>query len=283
MKVEEFERSLEEIGALPGFEDGGIRSISVRLSGDHIEVRSQVTPLVIMSDSREVPDYTRNTSLVDRLRDFFARRNDPDRVVDYKRNPGNWSDERYASGEVVAELPIEDIDIPDDYIDEKIKLAISKERVGYLQSVKLVGIGASGIYEVVEDYSYNVHYQAVGRRLSYNQLTEIYSEFGNEVPHLTTVTARKGFQFDRASIPRIIWPIISKDDLSNVPPLFHDLLYRYGGKLPKNNLNPYTRFTRREADNLFVYLMRQSGVTEWRALLAGQAVKRFSGFAWKGK
>jgi hypothetical protein len=100
------------------------------------------------------------------------------------------------------------------------------------------------------------------------------------VPHLATVTAKKGFQFDRASIPRIFWVIISKDDLSNVPPLFHDLLYRFGGKLPKDCVSPFTEFTRNEADYLFYHLMERSGVTSWRLQVAYQTVRQFSSFAW---
>jgi hypothetical protein len=104
--------------------------------------------------------------------------------------------------------------------------------------------------------------------------------YEKRVPHLCTITARKGFQFDRASIPRIFWVIISKDDLSNVPPLFHDLLYRYAGKLPNQFVDPFITFSREEADHLFYHLMERSGVVSWRLHIAYQAVTRFSSFAW---
>ena len=77
------------------------------------------------------------------------------------------------------------------------------------------------------------------------------------------------------------WVIISKDDLSNVPPLFHDLLYRNGGNLPKKQADPYRIFKRKEADDLFLELMQQSGVKWWRCDLAYQAVRKFAKFAWK--
>ena len=147
-----------------------------------------------------------------------------------------------------------------------------------------MGTGASGIWEVVEDYSYPVDYFAIGRPMNREAREHFRSlkdePYENRVPHLATISAKRGFQFDRASIPRIFWVIISKDDLSNVPPLFHDLLYRYAGNLPQGWVTPTTQFTRKEADNLFHHLMAQTGVTSWRLHIAYQAVSQFSSFAW---
>ena len=97
------------------------------------------------------------------------------------------------------------------------------------------------------------------------------------------ITAWKGFRYDRASIPRIFWVIIDKDSLSNVAPLFHDLLYRHGGELPQERVTPYRTFSRLETDNLFRELMGKCGVGAVRRELAYRAVRNFSGFAWNGK
>jgi hypothetical protein len=149
---------------------------------------------------------------------------------------------------------VDSVDIPDSYINQKVKDAFGEQ--GELPGVVVRQIGATGNYEVMEDYSYTTNDKV-------------------------TISALKGFVYDRASIPRIFWTIISKDDLSNVPPLFHDLLYENCGVLPKSQVNPYREFCRVDADNLFRELMQKSGVKSWRCELAYQAVRNFAGFAWK--
>jgi hypothetical protein len=116
-------------------------------------------------------------------------------------------------------------------------------------------VGATADYDVAEDYIYD---------------SGTYK-----------ITAWKGFRYDRASIPRIFWVIIDKDSLSNVAPLFHDLLYRHGGVLPADRVTPYRKFSRVEVDNLFRELMGKCGVSPLRRELAYRAVRNFSGFAWK--
>ncbi|HEY0323480.1 MAG TPA: DUF1353 domain-containing protein [Pyrinomonadaceae bacterium] len=160
--------------------------------------------------------------------------------------------------ETLLNVNLDNVAVPDDYIQAKIHTAFSKQNtLGELPGVKVSQIGASADYEVVEDYTY-------------------LSKAGGY-----SITALKGFIYDRASIPRIFWLIIDKDDLSNVPPLFHDLLYRHGGVLPANQVLPTRTFLRKDVDDLFLELMRKSGVKSWRCQLAYQAVRNFSGFAWK--
>ena len=128
---------------------------------------------------------------------------------------------------------------------------------GSLPGVKLIQLGATRNYEVAEDYLYE--------------------------PGAYKMTVWKGFVYDRASIPRIFWVLIDKDSLGNVAPLIHDLLYRYGGAIPQNQLSPYRRFSRKEADDLFLELMTKCGVTKGRREAAYQAVRRFAGSSWKGE
>lgn len=180
--------------------------------------------------------------------------------------------------EELFDFDLTDVEIPNDFIIEGISDAVERDKragrdkLGDLPGVKLIGLGTTGLYEVVEDYPY------VAKRSDFgippdSERFELVANF--------TLQAHNGFVYDRASIPRIFWVIISKDDLSNVPPLFHDLFYANGGVLPKSQVSPYATFERHEIDHLFLALMRRSGVTEWRCKLAYAAVRKFSGFAWQ--
>ena len=176
----------------------------------------------------------------------------------------------FQSVEEVMKIDISGAEISEERISQRMRLILDSGPAG-MPEVKLISIGATGIYEVVEDYSCPIDYCAIGRE----------APGGNgATSHLCSITVKAGFQFDRASIPRIFWILVSKDDLSNVAPLFHDLLYRYEGKLHRDWVKPYTTFSRYEADNLFFHLMARSGVTSWRLHVAYQAVCHFSAFAW---
>lgn len=200
------------------------------------------------------------------------------------------------------ELELGPEDVSDDVVDERFRIALDNDLRGTIPGVKLMQLGASAIYEVIEDYSVVFSDQDVGMRISqpsyplgrmltYEETLQMHRagdmSYRDNHPWYPPVdikvTAKKGFQYDRASIPRIFWVLISKDDLSNVPPLFHDLLYRFGGILPDagDHVNPYTRFDRDNADKLFDILMEQCGVSGWRRKAAYMAVSMFSGFAWK--
>jgi len=165
--------------------------------------------------------------------------------------------------------------LSEERISQRMRLIIESGPAGRMPEVKLISIGATGIYEVVEDYCCPIDYCSIGRKFP----SESRHQDG-AVPQLCSITVKAGFQFDRASIPRIFWILVSKDDLSNVAPLFHDLLYRYEGKLHRDWVKPYTTFSRYEADNLFFHLMARSGVSSWRLHVAYQAVCHFSAFAW---
>lgn len=150
------------------------------------------------------------------------------------------------------------LNLPDDVITQIVIAVLSNQsKAGELEGVEVKQIGATAKYEVVKDYTYQAN--------NYK------------------ITAPKGFVYDRATIPRVFWAIIDKDSLSNVAPLFHDLLYSKGGKLPENQVVPYRTFTREEADNLLLELMTKCGVTYLRRNLAYRAVRGFAGSHWNGK
>lgn len=155
------------------------------------------------------------------------------------------------------DIDLKDIAVPDEYINEKVATSfLTQHQIGTCEGVKIMQVAATGDYDVAEDYVYD----------------------GGTYK----ITAWKGFRYDRASIPRIFWVIIDKDSLSNVAPLFHDLLYRHGGKLPPERVTPYRTFSRAETDNLFRELMGKCGVGAVRRELAYRAVRDFAGSAWNG-
>lgn len=154
----------------------------------------------------------------------------------------------------VLEIDLSKIEVSDEYIERKIAAASTGNRPASCPGVVLQQIGATPIYEVVNDCIYDAG------------------------PY--KMTAWRGFKFDRASIPRGFWVIIDKDSLSNVAPLFHDLLYSHAGELPTDRVSPYKKFTRAEADELFRVLMQKCGVSSLRRELAYHAVKYFGRSSW---
>lgn len=89
------------------------------------------------------------------------------------------------------------------------------------------------------------------------------------------------FEFDLASIPRIIWPLIGSFELSLVAPLIHDYLYQFRGEpehhdYENRGLPRKPSLTRAEADQIFLDLMLAEKVTPWKAKAAYRAVRLFA-------
>ena len=94
----------------------------------------------------------------------------------------------------------------------------------------------------------------------------------------------KGFTFDLASIPRLLWPIIGPMELSVVAPLAHDYIYFHGGKIPEEQLltsGQHKPISRKEADEIFFDLMEQEGVSWIRKTLAFYAVHFLGDRFWR--
>lgn len=99
-----------------------------------------------------------------------------------------------------------------------------------------------------------------------------------------TITAKKDFETDLASIPRIIWPLIASFELSVVAPVFHDLIYRSAGEVapPDGEVAPTSKvFTRKEADDIFLELMTRAKISYWKRNVAYLAVRSFAEHAWR--
>ena len=89
-----------------------------------------------------------------------------------------------------------------------------------------------------------------------------------------------GFCFDLASIPRVLWSLLASHELGVLAPLCHDFLYRHGGN-PTGCIVPPCVYTRAEADKLFLFQMKESGVSLLRRRAAYLAVRAFGGRSWK--
>lgn len=95
---------------------------------------------------------------------------------------------------------------------------------------------------------------------------------------------RAPFDFDLASVPRVVWPVIGPHELGIISPLLHDWLYRCGGVAPPDFgwLTPDRTYTRGEADRLFLSTMKREGVPWLRRNVAYAAVRAFGRGSWRG-
>ncbi|NET39517.1 MAG: DUF1353 domain-containing protein [Cyanothece sp. SIO1E1] len=132
-------------------------------------------------------------------------------------------------------------------------------------------------------------------RLSYNPVKDI-SKIEEQYVYKDTERNAKivieiGFDFDLSSIPRLFWKIIGPYELSVEAPLIHDFMYlSRGGRRSDwphgtpilGKIEPNTcLYSRRDADELFLTMMRQAGVRSWRRFLRYRAVRIFGWLFWK--
>lgn len=91
-----------------------------------------------------------------------------------------------------------------------------------------------------------------------------------------TVVVPSKFVCDLASVPRVVWWLISPSDLGEIGPLLHDWIYRHAGKI-----NGCEAYTREETDALFNEAMETDNVQPWKRKLAVAAVKRWGESAFR--
>jgi len=107
--------------------------------------------------------------------------------------------------------------------------------------------------------------------------------------HSYCLVVPEGFEHDFASVPRLLWMVISPIDLG-LASMFHDWIYRHQGRVTtlawdpgEGRWAPRERpWVRRDADRLFARIMREQAVARWRRRLAFRAVRLFGGRAWQG-
>jgi hypothetical protein len=99
------------------------------------------------------------------------------------------------------------------------------------------------------------------------------------------ITAKSGFKTDLASIPRFLWGFLASFELSLAGSIFHDLIYRSGGRvmLPAGEVSPADKiFSREEADDLFLEMMTRNKDRYWKGNVAYLAVRWFGKSSWRG-
>src|SRR5690606_41029739 len=88
------------------------------------------------------------------------------------------------------------------------------------------------------------------------------------------------FDFDGASIPRVMWSLVGKHELGVISPLLHDWLYCQAGIVRYGSVTPVHYFTRTDADALFKKTMEYERV-KWHHRQAGYlAVRLFGSGSW---
>lgn len=86
-----------------------------------------------------------------------------------------------------------------------------------------------------------------------------------------TITVPRGFETDFASVPRLFWRLLPSSGEYNEAAVVHDFLYR---------CMTYT-YTRKEADKVFLELMKRSGVSVIKRRLMYAGVRMGGWTAWR--
>src|SRR5687768_1244054 len=89
----------------------------------------------------------------------------------------------FQSAEPVMRIDLTDVKVSDEFVYKRMTLLRDPVSNNRLADVKLMGLGVTGIYEVVEDYSYPVDYCSIGREMPF-EVRERNRSNRNAVPHL---------------------------------------------------------------------------------------------------
>ncbi|AUP77360.1 DUF1353 domain-containing protein [Flavivirga eckloniae] len=134
-------------------------------------------------------------------------------------------------------------------------------------------------------------------KISWNQLSKIWileeqvnvNISSKELSKVIGIEIPKGFKFDLSTVPRFLWVFIAPFELSIIAPLVHDFLYVNKGNLKINEQNMLTvsenaqtvQISRLETDSIFLYHMKQEGVSFIKRWMAYFGVRLFGGIFWK--
>jgi hypothetical protein len=88
-----------------------------------------------------------------------------------------------------------------------------------------------------------------------------------------------GFLTDGASVPRVVWSLLSDTDPDILYPSYlHDLLYSLRGAL--GPVGRRVLFSREQCDQVLREMMLAVGAPGWKAEAVYRAVRLGGGFAW---
>ena len=91
------------------------------------------------------------------------------------------------------------------------------------------------------------------------------------------ITVPKGFFYDGASTPKFLWWVLPRDGVHRAAALIHDWIYA------RNRRGGAKNFTRKDADKLFYQMLKDYGLTSWKAFAAYKAVRFGGRFYWSDK
>lgn len=122
------------------------------------------------------------------------------------------------------------------------------------------------------------------------RLNEDYTYVWIQRNIVTQITVPKGFTYDGASVPRFLWSLsgLTRDGLIRAAALVHDWIYMNDGALPECSMREFNkgwtcisgRWTRKDSDKLFLKMMLEAGIENYRANRAYACVRLFGGLYW---
>lgn len=103
-----------------------------------------------------------------------------------------------------------------------------------------------------------------------------YELYASYVCPITGICVPKGFKYDGASIPRVLWSLVGMrpDGLNRAAALVHDWCYVNGGIVTTDTCDDLT-LTKKDADRLFRDLLIKANAKKLRTKLAYIAVRWF--------
>ena len=97
----------------------------------------------------------------------------------------------------------------------------------------------------------------------------------------------KGYVYDGASVPQFCWSFgFRPDGLWRAAALIHDWLYEHGGVVNAcwydngRMRDEKIRFSRRDADGVFLLLMKEAGVKMWKRQFMFRMVRMWGWMFW---
>ena len=115
---------------------------------------------------------------------------------------------------------------------------------------------------------------------------------GTELVHEYRITVPKGYVYDGASVPRIVWTVsgLTPDGLIRAAALVHDWIYDHKGHLPEGSQQYkdadgqwptlHVTWNRKAADRIFGRIMREAEVSKLKRRAAYRAVRLFGWIGW---
>lgn len=123
-------------------------------------------------------------------------------------------------------------------------------------------------------------YQAIYNVLFHRRDFLLGEDFFYRLPTGEDVCIPKGFQFDGASVPRILWSILNPVGILLIPGLLHDYAYRYQHLPGPDNLSVVEYETRREADAMFLEVCLVTNGMPTLNLIVSALQKTFGWIGW---